>query len=259
MQHLSLERTRSTATVTLRRPEAHNALNAALIAELTGAFEELARDASTRVVVLAAEGKSFCAGGDLKWMREAAAYTFEENVADAQRLSRMLQAISGCPKPVIARVQGAAFGGGAGLAAACDLAAAAENALFSFSEVRLGLIPSVISPWVLRKLTPGDARRFFLTAERFSAAEARRTGLISEVAASEQELDARIAGWVEALLQNGPEAMAACKQLLDDASALEWSAFAGSTPRRLAERRATDEGREGVAAFLEKRSPNWTE
>jgi methylglutaconyl-CoA hydratase len=246
----------SVATVTLRRPEVRNALNAALIEELTHAFTSLAAEPDVRVVLLAAEGKSFCAGGDLNWMREAAGYGFEENVEDALRLARMLKAIYDCPKPVIARVQGAAFGGGAGLVAACDLAVAVESAPFCFSEVKLGLIPSVISPFVLTRLTPGEARRRFLTAETFAAVEARRIGLIAETAPDEAALDAQVGAWTEALVRNGPEAMAACKRVLDD-SGSDWETVMRETALRLAERRASAEGREGVQAFLEKRAPSW--
>ena len=248
---------RAVTKITLARPEVHNALNAAMIRELTETFAAAGADPTTRAVVLAAEGKSFCAGGDLQWMREAASYTPEENAADALRLGRMLKTIWDCPKPVIARVQGPAYGGGVGLLAACDLVAATETANLCFSEVRLGLVPAVITPFVLRKVAPGALRRYFLTAERIPAAEGRRLGLVSEVVPTEEELDSLISAWTGTLLQNGPQAMAGCKRVLDALPALDWDEALGYTSQQLAERRASEEGREGVRAFLEKRAPTW--
>jgi methylglutaconyl-CoA hydratase len=243
--------------VTLNRPEAHNALNAGMIREMTDAFDAIGKDPNTRVVVLAAEGKSFCAGGDLHWMREAAGYTPEENAADALRLGRMLQSIWECPMPVIARVQGSVYGGGVGLVAACDMAVATEAATFCFSEVKLGLVPAVISPFVLRKVTPGAVRRYVLTADRFTATEAKRLGLISEVVGAADHLEPVVTAWTGALRENAPEAMAACKRLLEDVPSLNLDEALHYAAGQLAERRASEEGREGVAAFLEKRLPNW--
>jgi methylglutaconyl-CoA hydratase len=257
MAGLEVVRAGGVATVRLSRPEVRNALDRALIDGLTETFTELGAAAEVRVVVLAAEGTSFCAGGDLNWMREAAGYGFEENVADAARLAAMFRAIDACPKPVIARVQGPAFGGGAGLVAACDMAAALSSAAFCFSEVKLGLIPAVIAPFVVRKIGPGAARRYFLTAETFPAAEARRLGLVSETAQGVEELDARVDGWTRQLLANGPEAMAACKAFLEEVGPTDWDAVLALASRRIAERRAGAEGREGVQAFLEKRPPAW--
>jgi len=228
-----------------------------MIAELTAAFRAARSSPQVRAVVLAAEGKSFCAGADLNWMREAAGYTLEENVQDARRLAVMLRSLYECPKPVVARVQGAVYGGGVGLAAACDFVAALETATFCFSEVRLGLVPAVISPFVLRKMSPGEARRYFVTAERFGAAEARRLGLVSETAASIEDLDRLVARTVEGLLLNGPEAMAACKQLVDEVCPFPWQELANLTSRQIAERRASAEGQEGLRAFFEKRPPDW--
>jgi methylglutaconyl-CoA hydratase len=245
------------ATVTLRRPEVHNAFNAEMIRELTDAFAAVSTAEETRVVVLAAEGKSFCAGADLHWMRAMVDYSFEENVGDAMGLARMLRTIYDCPKPVIGRIQGAAFGGGVGLAAVCDLAVAVESAVFCFSEVKLGLVPAVISPFVFRKIHPGPARRYFLTAEPFPAAEAHRLGLLAEVAPEVAALDAVVERWGEQLSANGPEALAACKQLIDDVTGPDWDAVLAITARRIAERRASAEGQEGMKAFLEKRPPAW--
>lgn len=245
------------ARVTLARTEVHNAFNAAMIRELSAAFTELGADPGVRIVLLRAEGRSFCAGADLAWMREAAGNTFEENLADARELARMLKAVALCPKPVLGRVQGSAFGGGVGLVAACDLAVAVETATFCFSEAKLGLEPAVISPFVLRKLLPGAARRYFMTAERIPAREAREIGLISEVAGSVEEADERLRTWIEQLVHNGPEAVAACKQLVDELSGTDWDAVLERMARRIAARRASEEGREGVQAFLEKREPAW--
>jgi methylglutaconyl-CoA hydratase len=245
------------ATVTLRRPEVRNAFNAEMIRELTEAFQQIGAAPDTRVVVLAAEGPVFCAGADLNWMRSVVDYSFEENVADAMGLARMLEAIAGCPKPVIGRIQGAAFGGGVGLAAACDLVAAVEPAVFCFSEVKLGLVPAVISPFVFRKVHPGLARRYFLTAETFPAAEARRIGLIAEVVPSTEALDETVREWSRLLAANGPEALAACKRLIDEVTDAPWDDALDLAARRIAERRASAEGQEGMRAFLEKRRPTW--
>lgn len=255
MPVLRVEEAGPVARVILAREAVHNALNPELIGELEAAFRSLATGPA-RVVVLAAEGKSFCAGADLKWMREAGSYTFEENVADARAVSQMLRAIDVCPLPVIARVHGAAFGGGVGLVSACDLSVAVQSATFSLSEVKLGLIPSVISPFVLRKIGPAAARRYFLTGERFPAAAAHRIGLLSEVVETEAELDAQVERWAAGLLENAPGAMAACKQLIREVAA------AGAdttelTAQRIAERRASAEGQEGMQAFLDKRPPSW--
>jgi methylglutaconyl-CoA hydratase len=257
MNTLELRYSGRVATVTLRRPEVHNAFNAEMVRELTDAFAEVGASPETRLVVLAAEGKSFCAGADLNWMRAMVDYGFEENVADANGLARMLRTIHDCPKPIICRIQGAAFGGGVGLAAVCDLAVAVEAAVFCFSEVKLGLVPAVISPFVFRKVHPGFARRYFLTAEAFPAAEAHRIGLIAEVAPDVTALDAVVERWAEQLAANGPEALAACKQLIDDVTGPDWDEVLALTARRIAERRASAEGQEGMKAFLEKRPPAW--
>lgn len=243
--------------MTLKRPEVHNTFNAEMIRELTGAFAAVSASSEARVVVLAAEGKSFCAGADLNWMRAMVHYSFEENVADATGLAQMLRTIYDCSKPVIGRVHGAAFGGGVGLAAACDLAVAVESAVFCFSEVKLGLVPAVISPFVFRKVHPGLARRYFLTAEPFPATEAQRLGLIAEVAPDAAAVDAVIERWVELLCANGPEALAACKQLIDEVTDPDWDAVLARTAHVIAERRASAEGQEGMKAFLEKRAPTW--
>jgi methylglutaconyl-CoA hydratase len=247
------------ARVTLTNPERHNALGPELIAGLTEAFQRLGIDPSVRAVVLAAEGKSFCAGADLEAMRRAAVTGKEENRAEARRLADLFRTIYECPKPVVGRVQGAAFGGGVGLVAVCDMVAALESATFCFSEVKLGLIPSVISPFVLQKVSPGVLRRYFLTAERIPAVDARRIGLVSETAPDEAELDRLVNDWLALLQKNGPEAMAACKRLLDEVAPVDWGAISELTAERIARQRASAEGREGISAFLEKRAPRWAE
>jgi methylglutaconyl-CoA hydratase len=245
------------ARVTLSRPELHNAFNEVMIQELQAAFAGFTRQFPVRAVVLQADSKSFCAGADLNWMKKMVDYTFEQNVEDAHVLATMLRTIHDCPKPVIARVHGAAFGGGVGLVAACDMAVALDSATFCLSEVKLGLLPAVISPFVLKKIGSGSAHRYFLTAERFSAAEALRVGLIHEVAPDVESLDARIDALVDALLVNGPESVAQCKVLIEQVCHLEWDRAVDITTKMIAERRSSREGQEGMKAFLEKRPPSW--
>jgi methylglutaconyl-CoA hydratase len=231
--------------VTLARPERRNAFDAALIAELTEAF---ASAGEARAVVLGGDGASFSAGADVAWMRASAGLTYDENLEDARRLRRMLEAIDGCAAPVVARVQGHALGGGCGLVACADVAVAAPDALFGFSEVKLGLVPAVISPFVLAKIGSSAARRYFTTGERFDAATALRLGLVHELAG---DLDDAVERIVAELLSAGPEAARAAKALAR--APLE----AEETARRIAERRTSDEGQEGLRAFLEKRAPSW--
>ena len=245
------------AHITLDRPELHNAFNEVVMAELTDAFARMSESPEVRAVVLRSEGKSFCAGADVNWMKRMVDFTFDENVVDASLLSRMLLAIRNCPKPVIARIHGAAIGGGVGLTAACDMAVAVKSAVFCLSEVKLGIIPAVISPFVMEKIGPGHMRRFGLTAERFDAMEAKRIGLISEVVDSADGLDGWIASIVKALLDCAPGAIAVCKQTLREVQGLDWGRIETLTTRRIAERRVSAEGQEGLKAFLEKRSPSW--
>ncbi len=245
------------ATIRLCRGDLHNAFNDDMMGELSAGFDRLGTVGEVRVIVLAAEGKSFSAGADINWMRRMVDYSIEENVRDASNLSRMLRAIRQCPKPVIARVQGAAYGGGVGLVAACDMAVALRTVTFCLSEVKLGIVPAVISPFVMEKIGPGAARRYALTAERFDAAEARRLGLICEVVDSPEALDAWIAEVSKALLANGPGAIAACKQILSQVAGVPWDHVEAITTRKIAEIRVSPEGQEGLKAFLEKRKPNW--
>lgn len=245
MQTLRAERNGPVLRVTLARPEKRNAFDTTLIDELTAAFENV-EDA--RAVVLAADGPAFSAGADIEWMRSSARLSREQNVAAALTARRMLRAIDECAAPVICRVHGAALGGAVGLVACADVAVAAEGALFGFSEVRLGIVPAVVSPFVLGRIGPGAARRYFVTGERFGALEALRIGLVHDVAA---DVDAAVERALEGILAGGPEAVRAAKRLVLDAP------LGDETAARLAERRASAEGQEGLAAFLEGREPSW--
>ncbi len=253
---LRVERRGPVARIALARSEVRNAFDDVLIAELTRAFGDAAQDAGVRVVVLSGDGPTFCAGADVGWMRRAGAYSREENEADAQRMARMLRAIDSCPRPVIALAHGAAIGGGVGLVAAADIAIAAEGTIFSLAEVRLGILPSVISPYVLRAIGPRFARDVFLTGERFDANEAARMGLVHRVVPA-SELEAAGAAKVASLLQSGPEAVGVAKRLIEQVTGMNPEDALALTARTIAERRASAEAREGLTAFLEKRKPSW--
>jgi methylglutaconyl-CoA hydratase len=245
------------ATVTLYRPDVHNAFDDKLIALLTRELDALDRNPTVGVVVLAAAGKSFCAGADLKWMRRMAEYSEAENQADAEALAALMKTLNRLSKPTVAEVQGAAYGGGVGLICCCDIAIASEAAQFSISEVKLGLIPSVISPYVVAVIGERQARRYALGAETFDAIEAKRIGLVHEVTAAE-DLQAAVDAMVEALLANGPAAMAETKdQIAGVANRPVDDRLIAAAAARIARIRVSDEGREGVAAFLEKRKPGW--
>jgi methylglutaconyl-CoA hydratase len=245
------------ARITLSRPEVRNAFNDEVIVELAQAFAELGARADVRAIVLAAEGAAFCAGADLNWMRRMADFTREENIADAGKLADMLQVIYACPKPTVARIQGDVFAGGLGLVAACDMAVSVDTATFCLSEVKLGLIPATISPYVIRAMGSRAAHRYFLTAERFTAAEAQRIGLVHEVVKADA-LDATVAELTQALVSASPNAMRACKQLLQDVAGRDINApLMAATVESIADIRASDEGREGVQSFLQKRKPSW--
>ncbi len=245
------------AEVWLNRPEVRNAFNDSVITELTAAFTELAADTSLRAIVLGAHGKAFCAGADLSWMKSMAAYSWQDNQADAERLAQMLWTLYSCPVPIIGRIQGDCYAGGMGLAAACDVLVAAQGVHFCLSEARLGLLPATIGPYVVRALGEQASRRYFVTAERFSAEQALALGFVHEVVAPEA-LDAKVAEIVAALLANGPQALRACKQLVQDVAGQPITpALRQDTARRIADIRVGDEGREGVQAFLQKREPAW--
>lgn len=245
------------ARITLNQPEVRNAFSDDVIADITAAFTEVGACDDVRAVVLAAEGTAFCAGANLNWMRRMADYTREENLADAAKLGEMLRVIYECPKPTIARVQGDVVAGGMGLVAACDMAVSADTAGFCLSEVRLGLIPATISPYVIRSMGARAAHRYFLTAERFDAKEAHRIGFVHAVVAPEQ-LDVQVGEWLKALTSASPNAVRACKRLVMDVAEREINAdLIAATVEGIADIRASGDGREGVQAFLQKRKPGW--
>ncbi len=254
---LRTDQHQGTVWLTMARPDRHNAMDDTMIASMIERLQRLAQDASVDRLILAAEGKNFSAGADLSWMRRTADYSQDENLADARTLSKLMRVLDEFPKPTIARIQGPAYGGGVGLIACCDIALASSTAAFSLSEVKLGLIPSAISPFVIAAIGARAARRYFLTTELFDAAEALRIGLIHEVVPP-AELDNAVNAVIAALAQGGPQALVAAKQLIRDVSrAPRDDALYEDTARRIAQARAGAEGREGVAAFLEKRPPAW--
>jgi len=251
---------RGVATLTLNRPEKHNAFDDALIAELTGKLKALDGDDAVRVVILTGAGKSFSAGADLNWMRSMAGFSEKENRDDSLALAELMAVLDGLSKPTIARVNGAVFGGGVGLVACCDIAVGAPYAKMALTEVKLGLVPAVIAPYVVRAIGPRQARRYFQTAEAMSAETAQALGLLHEVVESEA-LDVRVGDIVAALLQAGPGALAAAKTLVaitDAASPEERDALKRETAALIARLRVSEEGQEGLSAFLEKRKPGWT-
>lgn len=246
--------------ITLNRPERHNAFDDVLIKELSATLADMNADPAVRVVVLSSTGKSFCAGADLNWMKRAAGYGPEESQRDAAGLAGLLRTLNEMRKPTIARVQGPAYGGGVGLVAACDIAIATFDAQFALTEVKLGIIPAVISPYVLTAIGERKARRYMLTAERFSAAEAYRLGLVHEIVPGHEELDEAVGEIVDALLDNSPEAIGACKDLIKAVANRPINdEVVADTAARIARARASEDGREGMAAFLEKRKPSWVQ
>ncbi|CAN5560277.1 enoyl-CoA hydratase/isomerase family protein [soil metagenome] len=257
MTHLKLEVADAVATVTLNRPEVRNAFNDEVIVELTQAIRDLGGRDDVRCIILAAAGTAFCAGADLNWMKRMADYTREQNLADAAQLGEMLRTIDQCPKPTIARVQGDVYAGGTGLVATCDIAVAVDTANFCLSETRIGLIPATISPYVVRAMGARAAHRWFLTAERFSAAEAQRIGFVHEVVTPEQ-LDAKVAELAKTLVTCGPAAVKATKKLLHDVAGTDITPeLIGMTVEAIADVRVSTEGREGLQSFLQKRKPGW--
>ena len=244
--------------ITLNRPERHNAFDDVLIGELSAALLGMGDDPAVRVVVLSSTGKSFCAGADLNWMKRAAGYGPEESERDAMNLAGLLRNLNELKKPTVARVQGPAYGGGVGLVAACDIAIATFDTQFALTEVRLGIVPAVISPYVIAAIGERKARRYMLTAERFSAAEAYRIGLLHEIVPGEDELDEAVGEIVDALLNNGPAALGECKGLIKAVAARPITTeVIADTAACIVRVRSSAEGKEGMAAFLEKRKPSW--
>lgn len=254
--HLLVSVQADMVTVTLNRPEVHNAFNEAAIGEITDCFERIGRDEEVRLVVVSGAGKSFCAGGDLNWMQKSVKFTKKQNLEDAKRLSGMLHAVNDCPKPVVARVQGNALGGGCGLVAACDIAVAADGAQFGFTEVKLGIVPAAIGPFAVRKIGESQARHHFLLGNRFGALEARHIGLVHYVVAPDQ-LDAKVAEVVNGLRSSGPKAMGEAKALVREMIDRPGTADKVCV-ETIARLRVGAEGQEGLHAFLEKRKPRWS-
>jgi methylglutaconyl-CoA hydratase len=254
---LKLEIEDPVARIWLDQPDTRNAFDDIVIAELTRAFAEAGTAPQVKAIVLGASGPAFCAGANLHWMRRMADYTRDQNLADAGKLAEMLRTIAECPKPTIARVQGDVYAGGMGLVAACDIAVSVDTAWYCLSEVKIGLVPATISPYVLRAMGTRASQRYFLTAERFTAAEAHRTGLVHEVVTTDA-LDAKVDELLKASTGASPAAVRACKQLIADVAGREIdAALIAKTVEGIADIRASDEGREGVQAFLQKRKPSW--
>jgi methylglutaconyl-CoA hydratase len=256
---LKIDIEKNLAFVVLNRPDVHNAFNDELVKQLTDAFTELSRRDEIRVIVLCASGKSFCAGADLNWMKRMVDYSYEENLADARAVGRMFLAIAKCAKPVIARVHGAALGGGAGLVAACDIGIAIESVQFGFTEVKLGIIPAIISPFVIAKIGPGRAREFFVTGERFLAPVAMNIGLIQHVVSHEQALDAIVDTKISQILTSAPAAIAAAKELVFGVTGQPLEQSIEFAADAIARSRAGIEGQAGMKAFLERQKPPWIE
>ena len=256
-QALTLQVDGAVATITLTQPDIHNTFNDEVITEITAAFRTAGERPDVRAIVLAAQGPAFCAGANLNWMRRMADYTREENIQDAGLLAEMLRVIYECPKPTIARVQGDVYAGGVGLVACCDIAISADTVHYCLSETKIGLIPATISPYVIRAMGARAAHRYFLTAERFNAAEALRIGFVHEVVAHDQ-LDAKVGEVLKALLGASPNAVQAAKKLVQDVAEREINAeLIAKTVEGIADIRSSEEGREGVQAFLAKRKPSW--
>jgi methylglutaconyl-CoA hydratase len=246
------------AKINLARPEVHNAFNEVMIAELTEVFSRISQDDSARVVVLTGNGESFCAGADLNWMKKMINFSYQQNLEDSLKLAELFYLMYSLPKPIIARVNGAAIGGGTGLVAVCDIAIAAEKAKFSLSEVKLGLVPACISPYVIRKVGEGRCREFFLTGERLSANRALELGLVNQVVPLEN-LDQAVEEKAKQLISSGPKAIAMCKELLKKVPGMSFNEAKTYTADMIASMRIGDEGQEGMNAFLEKRKPKWTQ
>jgi methylglutaconyl-CoA hydratase len=244
------------ARIVLNRPDVHNAFDSLMISELDDAFEKAKADEFIRAVVLTGEGKSFCAGADINWLREVIHFTFEQNLEESLHLAEVLHKIYTLPKPTVAMVNGTAIGGGNGFLSACDIALAADGAIFGLSEVKIGLVPAAISPYVIRRIGEGKAREFFLTGKRISAHEALKIGLVNEVVPLEK-LEKKVEEIVGLLLSSGPKAVASCKELIQRIPVMSFEEAKEYTAKMIANLRVSEEGQEGMAAFLEKRRPKW--
>jgi len=257
-QTIRMELDGKVARITFARPEVHNAFNADMIAELAGAFDQLKAEPDVRVVVLTGEGESFCAGADINWMREIIDYSYEQNLSESLLLAEALHKLYTLPKPTVAMVNGTAIGGGNGFLSACDIAVAAEEARFGLSEVKIGLVPAAISPFVIRKIGESKAREYFLTGKRIPAVKAQEIGLVNQVV-PRIKLEGAVRSLVDLLLTSGPEALANCKELIFQVPRLSLEEVKEYTARMIANLRISEEGQEGMASFLEKRKPKWTE
>ncbi len=255
---ISLGREGNVGRIWLARPEVHNAFNSAMIRELRDALKVLGADDSVRVVTLSGRGKSFCAGADLNWMREIVRFSYEQNLEESLELAEWLYELYTLPKPTIARVNGAAIGGGAGFLSACDIVVASSEARFGLSEVKIGLVPACIAPYVVRRTGEGRARQYFLTGERFDAVRAREIGLVN-IVEEHEKLDEAVGALAGKLVTSGPEALASCKRLLRDVPGMNFSEAKKYTAEMIAGLRVSPEGQEGMASFLEKRKPRWSE
>jgi len=253
---LTYERKDRVGRITFSRPEIHNAFNATMIEELYDLFEDICHDKGIRLAVLTGEGKSFCAGADLNWMRAVKDYSYEKNFSESLKLAEVFNMIYRCPKPVIGRINGAAIGGGTGFVAVCDIAIASSKAVFSFSEVKIGVVPACISPYVVKRVGEGKAREFFLTGERLTAQQALESGLVNRVAEPEM-LDDEVDKMVNQILSSGPDALKCCKELLPAIAEQNMQDAKVHTAKVIANLRKSDEGQEGMDAFLNKRKPNW--
>ncbi len=254
MKTLQVTTQNQTLFLTLNRPDLHNAFNSEMITEITSVFKKIPSD--VRAVLLKGEGKSFCAGADLNWMKSMASYSLEENKKDSEKLFEMFETIYRCPVPVIGKIHGSVFGGGLGLVAACDIVACIKETKFCFSEAKLGLVPAVISAFVLKKAVPGLARQMMLTAQIFNDEKAQEMGLTQFIGADE-EVDDYIQSQIDFILTNGPDAVRDTKHLLDFVPSHSWSDIKKETTRVISERRVSDEGQEGMKSFFEKRKPSW--
>ena len=254
---IEIQKENNVATIFLNRPDVHNAMNEKLMKELTTCFHELGKDDSIRTIILTGKGKSFCAGADLNWMKSMAKYSKEENINDSRLLLNLYEAIYNCPKPVIGRVNGHAFGGGIGLFAVCDIIIAVPDCKFAFSEVKLGIIPAVISTYIVRKIGLSNMRRLFLTGERFNSEYAKEVGLIDYVITPE-ELDEKIKNYIELLQSSGPIAIVEVKKLIDSCENMDREKYKEHTVEKISELRVSKEGQEGINAFLEKRKSKWS-